>query len=494
MINTWIPTTACPVANPATAEALFYDQWVNHSTWTGFSYFGLELTKKLNIGYYVPYDNSVPTLDFDTCRDLWNTSNPSSFTTAGGLAQWLNAWYLDNTTWGGLNTTFGLTHPEMEAIAEWISIFYTYLFNVNKGVPSNFAITTTMGMGLYRNDPINIGDNLTQSMTVAEYLRSLFYSQWSDLNWKHGTWETQLATTYAIGGLTGSPMVGIEPALEGEPPTLLGLDWQKVEAMFDPYLVPYLPGVGQNYPFASYHPYSFINEGGLENYWIPAAENRSGTEYNTLKTVWELDDGNMSLILDWIIRMRDVYTPAWLLRIAPHDNIPTIALDYFYNVWILGGFTNGYTTFFEDVNLSEQIPGISEYFTLGLTPELAENFTFVQRTELFNDYNYLSLTNENGIKTWHAILCNTSVQPQQTAEYALIQAEFGFQTEVLDALIGWLEIFELAFGLYEDVDICAEDEPEPPPEPPPIPGYNILVILGFSSLATIFIIKKKKKN
>jgi hypothetical protein len=488
MMSDW--TANSPViADSSNAEAKFYDQWVNHTDDFSLS-FGLDVQSLVyNNSPYFPnmffyFDDTLPDLTFDQCQDMWDPTNSSSITNATGIAKWLGAWHDNSLTWGGLNDTFDLTDSEMISIAKWISWFYSYGNQVGHGVPHTLAVGSSMYAGKYRNDPANIGDNLTNGMSTTDYVKSLFYTQWSDLNWYHGTREFDITTTYVVppGSNDYPPYTGFEAALEGDPPSLLGLTWQETEKLFD-----------------QSNQSSFLTENGMDNLWIPAAADNTSAEFIQLNATFGLTTEQTQLIADWVVRWKYTYMPLFALRLVPHEgSIDATALDYFYQLWSSGGHLNmikSYTAWLWPKGIYENVYDTLDINALDsdvptdwyLDLSVSDMISYDTAAMLFHPYTAGSLASTNGIKVWQAILCNETVNNNDTAEYATLMDDFSLSTTQMDAILEWIPRFEAAFNIT--TDYCTV----PPAAAPVIPGYDILVVSGFTGIAIIFIIRRKRK-
>ncbi|MFX0148164.1 MAG: hypothetical protein ACFE8E_10520 [Candidatus Hodarchaeota archaeon] len=343
----------------------FYAQWANLSFYNN----------RLELNLFIePLNTSVSgievffitNLDLNTSKNLWNSTNPLSFTNESGIFRWFESFFNDINATNEIRSEFGITPAQTDAIEAWL-----FLRMRNTVLPQLSSLPKPYGFG----------------MTIPEYSESLFLDQWAN-----GTLDE---TGFELdGGIKGFE-VGI--------PTKTNISLEIAKSLFD-----------------TTNSSAFINLDGILS-WVKAEQGDLLAE-NDLINTFKLSGAQFNLILTWLFTtFKDDVLPNVLTSITGRT-LYEIAYYATLRQWAFGNI------FESGINLSNySSSGLSfEGWEIGIPTAIDLNFT--QLEYLWDSSNALSFVNRRGISIWLKSIENQDYYNQLTVngkgEFNLTNTEY----------------------------------------------------------------------
>jgi hypothetical protein len=376
------PTYSPPYTIEQYAEILFYTQWADGSVIEG----GVDLslfqsgvppgTYGLEAGIPIPTNITVP-----TCTDLWDDSNPYSFTNDSGILIWIGAMQGNTTLQGLLIATFSLTPLQLTILLGWLGNFLTNL------------------------TPLLIEAETGYTIPVLAQLA--FYEQWAN-----GT--IQGASVLPEGFLSQ-----LDPSFAGAPyfevgiPTPSGLSMSLTMDLWD-----------------DTNPFSFVNDNGIL-IWIGAIQGNV-TLQGYLTAAFGFTGMELLILLNWLGNFLTIRVPQ-LLQYETGYTVPELAQMAFYEQWANGTIQG--ESILPEGFLSQLDPLFAgvPYFEVGIPT--ASGLSLSKTMALWDESNPFSFVNGDGVLIWVGAAAGNS-----TLQTAL---EFAFTLSLteINSLIAWFGPF-----------------------------------------------------
>ena len=377
-----VKSTYAPTPIGVVAEMIFYEQWANGTVVED----GIDLslfkegvppdTYGLEAGIPFPTNITVP-----YCMNLWDDSNPLSFTNDNGIMVWIGAMLGNSTLLSLLGSSFSLLSPQLSLVLYWLGTFISDL--------TPLLILTEIGY------------------TVSYLAQLAFYEQWAN-----GTIQGEALLPGGFLAELDASFAGI-PYFELGLPTSSGLPLSTTINLWTPI-----------------NQYSFVNTNGIM-IWVGAATN--ATLQGLLEAAWGLTHVQLLTTLAWLGSFISVRVPQ-LLEYETGYTVPQLAQRAFYEQWA-NGTING-EALLPDGFLAELDPPIlgPPYFELGLTSG-ASGLRVTQCALLWNENSVYSLVNSTGIERWYNAESDLET-------YALLKLNNGGITDSqMTRILSWLTQF-----------------------------------------------------
>jgi len=315
----------------------FYAQWANLS----FYFDRLDLSlfiEPLNTTLSGMEIFFITNLQLNTVENLWNSSNPFSFTNESGIFLWFDSFFGDVNITDDIRSEFGITVAQTDAIEAWL-----FLRIRNNVLPTLITLPKPYGFG----------------MTAPEYAESLFLDQWANGTLDENGFELD-------GGIKG---------LEAGIPTKTNISLGIAKSLFD-----------------TANNSAFVNLDGILT-WVKAEQGDLPAQ-NALATTFDLNGEQLNLILTWLFTtIKDDVLP-YIVLTSTGKTLNQIAYDVFLRQWAYGNI------FESGINLTDYVStGLSfEGWEIGIPTAIDLNFTQLQF--LWDTSNDLSFVNRRGISIW----------------------------------------------------------------------------------------------
>jgi hypothetical protein len=378
-----VKSTYAPTPIEIVAEMLFYAQWANASLVSDgidLSLFNSNVppgTKGLEAG--IPTSTDIMA---SICANLWDDSNPLSFTNDNGIMPWIGAMLGNTTLQGLLISTFSLSPTQLSLVLAWLGNFISVL--------TPLLIFAETGY------------------TIPDVAQLAFYEQWAN------------GTIMGASILPEGFLSQLDPSFAGAPYFEVGL----------PTSSDLLLSTTTNL-WDDTNLLSFTNDSGIIT-WIGAMQGNT-TLQASLSVTFSLDPTHLSLLLFWLGSFITVRVPQ-LLEYDTGNTVSELAQLAFYEQWANGTIMG--TSILPEGFLSQLDSSFagSPYFEVALTVGSPTGLSIPLCMSLWNDADPYTFVNTNGIPIWLGAISNSTLQ-------TLLGTKFGLAPAELSALLTWLGAF-----------------------------------------------------